>query len=44
MSVRLRVDNRRQLERIQKNFSDKPEIIYRGIIALLSGDVNYLFD
>jgi len=44
LTVSLRVDNRRQLERIQRNFADRPEIIYRGILALLSGDVNYIFE
>lgn len=44
LSVNLRLDDRRQLERVQKNFADRPEIIYRGILALLSGDVNYIFE
>lgn len=44
LAVQLRLDDRRQLEKIQKNFADRPEIIYRGILALLSGDVNYIFE
>ncbi len=44
LGVDLRLDDRRQLERITRNFADKPEIIYRGILALLSGDVNYIFE
>lgn len=44
LGVDLRLDDRRQLERIAKNFADRPEIIYRGILALLSGDVNYIFE
>lgn len=44
LGVDLRVDNRRKLEQITKNFADRPEIIYRGILALLSGDVNYIFE
>ncbi len=44
LGVNLRLDDRRQLERITKNFADRPEIIYRGILALLSGDVNYIFE
>jgi len=44
LAVDLRLDDRRQLEKIQMNFADRPEIIYRGILALLSGDVNYIFD
>ncbi len=42
LNVKLRVDNRTQLEKIKYNFNDKPEVVYRGVIALLSGDVNYL--
>ena len=44
VGVDLRLDDRRQLERISRNFADRPEIIYRGILALLSGDVNYIFE
>jgi len=44
LAVDLRLDDRRQLEMIQKNFADRPEIIYRGILALLSGNVNYIFE
>ncbi|MBR2847877.1 MAG: DUF4364 family protein [Clostridia bacterium] len=44
LGVDLRVDDRRRLERITKNFADRPEIIYRGILALLTGDVNYIFE
>ncbi len=44
LGVDLRLDDRRKLERIAKNFADRPEIIYRGILALLSGDVNYIFE
>ncbi|MGM9652979.1 MAG: DUF4364 family protein [Eubacteriales bacterium] len=44
LAVNLRLDDRRQLERIRKNFADRPEIIYRGVLALLSGDVNYIFE
>ncbi len=44
LGVDLRLEDRRQLEQITKNFADRPEIIYRGILALLSGDVNYIFE
>ena len=26
------------------NFENKPEIIYRGILSVLSGDINYLIN
>ncbi len=44
LGVDLRLDDRRQLDQITKNFADRPEIIYRGVLALLSGDVNYIFE
>ena len=31
-------------EKIKANFDEKAEIIYKGALALLSGDVNYIFD
>lgn len=30
--------------RMQANFNEKAEIIYKGAMALLSGDVNFIFD
>ncbi len=36
------VDSQFQLDRMEKNFKERPEVIYRGIIALLSGEVDYL--
>jgi len=44
LRVDIRLDDRRLLEKVQRNFADRPEIIYRGILALLSGDVNYIFE
>ena len=42
--MELIVDNKIELEKMKYNFSDKPEICYRGILALLSGEVNYLLE
>ena len=44
LSVQVRLDNKWQLERVLKNFADRPDVIYRGILALLNGDVNYIFE
>lgn len=44
LSVHVRLDNKWQLDRVLKNFADRPDVIYRGILALLSGDVNYIFE
>lgn len=34
--------SRRQAERISENFEHKPEKIYRGILSVLTGEVDYL--
>ncbi|MBQ7125206.1 MAG: DUF4364 family protein [Clostridia bacterium] len=44
MSVSLTLESRNQLERIRRNFYDKPEVVYKGILAVLTGEVNYLID
>ncbi len=38
------VDTEDRARRMQSNFYERPEAIYRGVLALLSGNVNYLFD
>ncbi len=44
IDLKLRADSKYQLERMMSNFEDRPEVIFRGIVALMSGDVNYLFE
>lgn len=43
-SQRLVVDTMDRAERMKNNFYERPEAIYRGMLALMSGNVNYLFD
>ncbi len=43
-SQTLVVDTEDRAVRMQSNFYERPEAIYRGALALLSGNVNYLFD
>ena len=43
-SQTLVVDTENRAERMRNNFYDRPEVIYRGVTALLAGNVNYLFD
>jgi len=31
-----------QYEKMRYNFMNKSEVVYRGMLALLSGEVNYL--
>ncbi len=38
------VDSKNRAERMKANFYERPEAIYRGVLALLAGNVNYLFD
>lgn len=40
----LHVDSVNRAERMKRNFQNKPDIIYRGYNALLSGNINYVFD
>lgn len=44
LNIDIFLDNKSQLDRMEHNFNEKPEIVYRGIFALLSGEVNYLID
>lgn len=43
-STTLVVDTLERVEKMKENFRDRPEVIYRGVTALLAGKVNYLFD
>lgn len=38
------VDTQNRAERMRANFYERPEAIYRGVLALMAGNVNYLFD
>lgn len=44
LNLSVRADTFNQLSRMKQNFEERPEVIYRGIIALVTGNVNYLFD
>ena len=44
LSTTLNVDSEYRARQMRKTFRERPEVIYRGIMALLSGNVNYLFD
>ena len=43
-STTLVVDSADRVTRLKENFRDRPEVIYRGVHALLAGNMNYLFD
>ena len=42
MEDRILVDSRARALQMEQNFRKRPEAIYRGTLALLSGNVNYL--
>lgn len=42
LELKLIVESSNQLELMMHNFDDRPEVMYRGIIALLTGDMDYL--
>ena len=44
MELRVTLDNPKQLDRTVYNFDARPEFIYKGILALLAGEANYLLD
>lgn len=42
METRLLLDSRKKAEKMKINYDERSEFIYRGIMALFSGNVNYL--
>ncbi len=44
MQTSVVVETKRQAELMKYHFDDKAELVYRGILSLLSGDMNYLAD
>ncbi len=43
LEVSVRTDNEHQLKQMQSVFADRPEIVLRGITALLTGDLDLVF-
>lgn len=43
-SLTLQVENADRAEKMRERFRDRPEVIYRGVNALLTGSVDFLFD
>lgn len=43
MELSIRADSEYQLKQMKMTYSNQPEIVFRGIMALLTGEVNYLF-
>lgn len=44
LEINLVVENEKQLELMRYNFNDRPEVIYRGVMALLTGEIDFLLN
>lgn len=42
LEIQVAIDNRYQLNRMRHHFEENPETVYRSILALLSGEADYL--
>ena len=38
------VDTENRARRMEDNFRDHPEVVYKGVMALLSGNINFIFN
>lgn len=43
LDLNIRADNEYQLKQMRMTYADRPEVVFKGIVALLTGEVNYLF-
>ena len=44
LKTTINVDSETRAELIRDNFRSRPEVVFRGTLALLSGKIDYLFD
>ncbi len=44
MEINLVVNDKQRYDQMVYNFNERPEVIYRGVVSLLTGDINYLID
>lgn len=44
LEINLLVENEKQLELMRYNFNDRPEVVYRGVLALLTGEIDFLLN
>ncbi len=43
-NMTLDVDNKKELDRMEYAFRERPEYIYKGILSLMTGEADYLFN
>lgn len=44
MNLQVFLTEKYYAEKLQSNFDERAENVYKGVLSLLSGDVNYIFD
>ena len=44
MKTSLILDSMNRAERMENNFHDHPEVVYKGMLSLLSGNINFIFN
>jgi hypothetical protein len=44
MQINLSVESKQLLDIMMYNFDKSPEVVYKGLIAILTGEVDYLLD
>ena len=44
MQTTVNADSEYRCRQMRENFRERPDVIYRGVVALLTGNVNHLFD
>ena len=44
MNVTLKVEDKKQLDVMMHNFKERPEAVYKGLMTLLTGEINYLIN
>jgi hypothetical protein len=44
MNLQVFLTEKYYAEKLSRNFDERAENVYKGVLALLSGDVNYIFD
>jgi hypothetical protein len=44
LNVTIKVDDKKQLDKMKHSFEERPEALYKGIMTLLTGEIDYLIN
>ena len=44
LEIKIAAENEKQFELMKYNFDDRPEVIYRGVLALMTGELDFLLN